>query len=170
MELHNNKAGNSIPLAGAESEKAPQTLGEAIDQMVADFENHSLPSAKRVEAVTNPCLTSGESALKKNYDLCVDLKTLLQEDSWLMTGKKYPGVLTRVDCSLVCFVEKLRMGFKKRNKRFYNGAHITLTIRSTDGYPRLNFKPLRFTPDFDKRVFVFELIEDVLKALSCLEK
>ncbi|MCQ2278351.1 MAG: hypothetical protein MJZ62_03530 [Bacteroidales bacterium] len=103
--------------------------------------------------------------MKKNLQMCIDLRTYLHNDELPLQGKPYQGTLTQVDDDMVYFVEKCHS--EHRNRCLYNGKQLTMTI-SRDGQPRFNFKQLHMGPGFVEKTYILELINDLLHAFECL--
>ncbi|MBR5964370.1 MAG: hypothetical protein IK000_09540 [Bacteroidaceae bacterium] len=113
--------------------------------------------------------------MKVNTELCVDLKTKLQNDVLMKVGKDYPGILRRdmpsedfdyEECHYT-FIETVPPAPEKRNPRVFNGTYITLTRRS-DGTLRPNFKPLKAGKGFSIEVYARGVADELRKALSGL--
>ena len=87
--------------------------------------------------------------MKTNMELCIDLKTMLQNDVLMKPGKNYPGILRReipseefgFDDGRYSFVETLHSTAGKRNPRVFDGQYISIT-RQDNGALRLNFKQM----------------------------
>ena len=108
-----------------------------------------------------------------NTELCIDLKTKLQSDKIMLTGKHYQGTLLRdisQDGSFgdhFTFTENKSSSQSKRNPRVFNGKFITVT-RSSDGNLRPNFKPLKLGPDFNAATYATNVANELLWALTGL--
>jgi hypothetical protein len=108
--------------------------------------------------------------MKVNTELCVDLKTILLDDSIAKQGKVYQGVLKHDKEYHYSFREIQSPTAYKRNPRIYNGKYITLTLRK-DGSPQFNFKAVRLDADFNTERFALEVYNELREALWCfLEK
>ena len=87
--------------------------------------------------------------MKTNTELCIDLKTKLQNDVLMKPGKDYPGILRReipseefgFDDGLYSFTETIHPSAGKRNPHVFNGQYITIT-RKDDGSYRPNLKQM----------------------------
>lgn len=89
--------------------------------------------------------------LTSSTELCVDLKTVLQSDTYVRKGKTYLGILRRDHDADIddfrcrdahfTFTEAKTHGSNKRNPRIYVGRYITITRRD-DGTLRPNFRPM----------------------------
>lgn len=109
-----------------------------------------------------------------NTHLSVDLKTLLRRDSKMKAGKNYLGVLRRdVECEEFrydehfTFAEMEPLTSGKRNRRVFDGKHITLTM-SDNGTPRLNFKKLEMGAVFSIERYALEVYNEICLSLGGL--
>ena len=108
-----------------------------------------------------------------NTHLGVNVKTVLNSDRVMKTGKSYQGVLKR-DVEIdefrydehFTFVETLPWSMK-RNPRVYNGRYISVT-RQDNGNLRPNFKPLKMGDDFSLERYAFEVYNELCIALGGL--
>ena len=113
--------------------------------------------------------------MKVNTELCIDLKTKLQNEVLMKPGKEYPGVLRRdtpseefgFDDSHYTFVETLPLPSRKRNPRIFEGKYITVTHRS-DGTFHPNFRPMKMDDDFSVDTYAKGVCNELRKALSGL--
>ena len=72
--------------------------------------------------------------MKKNIQLCIDLKTFLVEDSLPLLGKGYHGVLNQQGDELVCFVEEEAAKRGPHNKPIYKGSYIAVSYSERLGH------------------------------------
>lgn len=113
--------------------------------------------------------------MKTNVELCVDLKTHLQNDVLMKPGKKYPGVLQRdvpneefgPDDGHYSFIETVPPAAPKRNPRVYSCELFTLTLRD-DGRLRMNVKPIEAGLDFSIDGFALRMSDEIRRALPGL--
>ena len=113
--------------------------------------------------------------MKTNMELCIDLKTKLQNDVLMKPGKDYPGILRReisseeigLDDSLYSFIETAPSTAGKRNVHIFCGEYITVT-RKDDGSYRLNFKPLKDDADFSLERYALGVYNEICIALGGL--
>lgn len=113
--------------------------------------------------------------MKVNTELCVDLKTKLQNEVLMKPGKEYPGILRRdvesedygFDDSHYTFIETKRHTARKRNPHVFEGKYITVTRRD-DGSYRFNFKEICIGRDFNIFGFAFGVANELIKALKGL--
>ena len=108
-----------------------------------------------------------------NTHLGVNVKTVLNNDRVMKTGKSYQGVLKR-DVEIdefrydehFTFVETLPWSMK-RNPRVYNGRYISVT-RQDNGNLRPNFKPLKMGDDFSLERYALGVYNELCIALGGL--
>ena len=108
-----------------------------------------------------------------NTHLGVNVKTVLNNDRVMKTGKDYQGVLRRdVECEEFLydehftFVETLPWSMK-RNPRVYNGRYISVT-RQDNGNLRPNFKPMKMGDDFTLERYALGVYNELCIALGGL--
>jgi len=110
--------------------------------------------------------------MKVNTELCVDLKTFLQNEVLMKLGKVYPGVLIHdipcedydYDEDHYTFIEALPPTSAKRNPHVFTGEYITITRRD-DGSLRLNFKPLKMDENFNVDSYAIGVMNEMRNAL-----
>ena len=122
-----------------------------------------------------------KKVFNQNTHLGVNVKTVLNNDRVMKTGKDYQGVLRRdveIDEFLYdehfTFVETLPWSMKrtlpwsmKRNPRVYNGRYISVT-RQDNGNLRPNFKPLKMGDDFSLERYALGVYNELCMALGGL--
>lgn len=107
--------------------------------------------------------------MKKNTNLCVDLKTIMQNDTLLTIGVPYNGILTQTDEDHYMFQEEAK-GTKapgKRNPQVFSGKYITLSI-GKDGRPQPHFRRWPEMKTVDCRKMVFDIYSELLDAIATL--
>lgn len=109
--------------------------------------------------------------MKANTELCVDLKTNLQNDAIMKQGKGYLGTLRRdtpIDGDAhFTFDEGIPSRCYKRNPRVYSGKHISFT-RKADGTPQPNFRSLIMDEGFSIESYINAVTVELRDALSSL--
>ena len=113
--------------------------------------------------------------MKTNMELCIDLKTKLQDDVLMEPGKDYPGILRReipseefgFDDNRYSFTETIRSTAGKRNPHVFDGQYITVTRRD-DGSLKLNFKNLETGAGFKVERYALGVYNELLWALEGL--
>lgn len=115
--------------------------------------------------------------MKVNTDLCVNLKTKLQNEASMKTGKNYRGVLSRdrdaITDEFLCrdahytFVETLPETDGKRNPRVFSGRYINVTRRD-DGSLRLNFRRMENVAETNVDSYAIGVCNELRRALKGL--
>ena len=114
--------------------------------------------------------------MKVNTELCIDLKTKLQNEVLMEPGKDYSGILRRdtpseefgFDESHYTFIETLPLTAGKRNPHVFVGEYITVTRRD-DGSARPNFKPMpQLGANLSVDNYAFEVYRELREALKGL--
>lgn len=114
--------------------------------------------------------------MKVNTELCVDLKTKLQNDVIMIPGKEYTGVLRHdkpketlfgPEDSHFTFRETQPSTAGKRNQQVFYGKFITITRRD-DGTLRPNFKPVKMEVGFSASSYATGVANELLWALTSL--
>ena len=114
--------------------------------------------------------------MKVNTELCIDLKTKLQNEVIMKPGIDYPGILRRdissdesgFDECYYTFTEvSFRSSANRRNIHLFEGQHITCT-KCIGGKVRLNFKKLNQNVDFNVDSYALEVANEIRQALTGL--
>ena len=113
--------------------------------------------------------------MKTNTELCIDLKTKLQNDVLMKPGKDYPGILKReipseefgFDDNRYSFIETVPHIVEKRNPQVFRGEFITIT-RQDNGTYRPNFRPMKVGADFSVEKYAAGVANELLWALEGL--
>ena len=113
--------------------------------------------------------------MKVNTELCVDLKTHLQNDVLVKPGRDYVGILRRdipseefgPDDGHYSFIETVSPAAPKRNPKVYGCELFTITLRD-NGTLRLNVKPIKAGPDFSIDGFALRMSDEIRRALPGL--
>lgn len=114
--------------------------------------------------------------MKVNTELCINLKTKLQNEVLMKPGKEYPGIMRRDtpseefgfdDCHYTFTEALLSSSTGRRNVCIYEGQHITCTKR-LNGTVRLNFKNLKVDAEFNVDGYALEVANEIREALKGL--
>ena len=126
--------------------------------------------SNKITTATPPTEYNKEQGCNRNTDFCVDVKTILRDDSIAAIGKHYNGELTHDSEEHYTFLETLPPKVYKRNPRVFDGKYITVT-RWKDGSLQPNFKPIKEGRGFRAFVYARGVANELLWALeSLLEK
>ncbi len=134
------------------------------------FPERPMVMSTKITTATPPTEYNKEQGCNRNTDFCVNVKTILRNDSIAAIGKHYTGRLTRDAEDHYTFVETLPSTNGKRNPHVYVGKYITITRRD-DGSLRPNFKPVKMDANFSATIYARGVANELLWAFeSLLEK
>ena len=102
----------------------------------------------------------------KNTNLCIDLKTVMQNDSILVKGHCYNGILTRDSETHYRFEETIRKGRRPRNPKLFDGKHISM-VRKSNGKYQIHMKAMG--EKLDREKFALEIYSEVVSALKIVD-
>ncbi len=102
----------------------------------------------------------------KNTNLCIDLKTVMQNDSILVKGHCYNGILTRDTETHYRFEETIRKGRRPRNPKLFDGKHISM-VRKSNGKYQIHMKAM--DEKLDREKFALEIYSEVVSALKIVD-
>ena len=106
--------------------------------------------------------------MKKNTNLCVDLKTVMQNDVLLVEGQCYTGVLTRDSKDHFLFEEAVRKGRAPRNPKLFDGKFISM-VRMQNGRYQCHLKTFNPSKHLDRKELAFKVYSELLNAFSILD-
>ena len=106
--------------------------------------------------------------MNKNTNLCVDLKTIMQEDVLLNEGQCYRGCLTRDGEDHYLFEEEAHTsGVRhKRNPKLYDGKYVSM-VRMQNGKFQMHLKTM--DENLDREKFAFGVYSEIVNALKIIE-
>ena len=108
--------------------------------------------------------------MKKNTILCVDLKTILQEDTLLRQGQTYRGVLTRNAEHHYLFEEEAHTSGRthRLNPKLYVGHYVTL-VRRQDGRYQLHCRAFEADTLGKRNELASKIFTELVEALQIIE-
>lgn len=106
--------------------------------------------------------------MKKNTNLCVDLKTIMQNDALLVEGQCYTGVLTRDSEAHFRFEESIRKGRAPLNPKLFDGEYVSM-VRMQNGKYQFHFKTINLTHDLDRQALAYKVYSELTDALNILD-
>lgn len=108
--------------------------------------------------------------MQKNTNLCVDLKTILQEDSHLTLGQTYRGVLTRSDEDLYLFEEETKSSgcCHRRNPKLYDGRYVSL-VHMQNGRYQVHMRTIDAGIVQDRQELAFKVYSELLHAFEIID-
>lgn len=106
--------------------------------------------------------------MKKNTNLCVDLKTVMQNDVLLVEGQSYSGILTRDAEDHFSFEEAVRKGRSPRNPKLFDGDFISL-VRMQNGKYQCHLKTFDPCASGDCKELAFKIYAEMINAFKRFE-
>ena len=104
--------------------------------------------------------------MKKNTNLCVDLKTVMQNDTLLVEGQCYTGVLTRDSKDHFLFEEAVRKGRAPRNPKLFDGKYVSM-VRKQNGSYQFYMKTL--ADNFNRDNLAYAIYAEVSTAVQIID-
>lgn len=105
--------------------------------------------------------------MKNNFELCVDLKTVLQNDAQVAEGKCYNGTLSRTDDEHYLFEESVTTSRQRRNPKVYEGQYLSM-VHKEDGRYQYYFKSMPDLTRIDRDALSLGIYREVVAALSII--
>lgn len=108
--------------------------------------------------------------MKKNTNLCVDLKTILQDDVLLAEGQTYRGVLTRDAEDHFLFEEEAKTsGHRpKRNPKLFDGKFVSL-VHMQNGRYQVHMRTIDASGCLDRKELAFKVYNELLNAFTIID-
>ena len=107
--------------------------------------------------------------MKKNITLCIDLKTILQEDALLNPGKCYRGVLSRTSDDQYLFEEAVTSGrTDHRNPKLYHGRYVSL-VHMQNGKYQVHMRTINASDVKDHKELANNVYFELLSALKIID-
>ncbi|MCQ2269116.1 MAG: hypothetical protein MJZ83_09630 [Bacteroidaceae bacterium] len=108
--------------------------------------------------------------MKKNLNLCVDLKTILQEDDLLTEGQCYRGCLTRNADDLFLFEEETHTNGHRhrRNPKLYEGRYVSL-VHMQNGKYQVHMRTIDATSCEDRKDLAFKVYNELIHAFNIID-
>ena len=104
----------------------------------------------------------------KNSNLCVDLKTVMQNDALLVEGQCYNGVLTRDGEDHFIFEESCMRKSCQRNPKLFDGQFCSL-VHMQNGRYQVHMKTINASAVVDPRELAFNVYSELLTAFSIID-
>lgn len=107
--------------------------------------------------------------MKKNINLCIDLKTILQEDTLLNPGQCYRGVLSRTDDDQYLFEEAVTSGKNdRRNPKLFKGNYVSL-VHMQNGKYQVHMRTIDASSALDRKELAFQVYSELLEAFHIID-
>lgn len=113
-------------------------------------------------------ISKKSKSMKKNTILCVDLKTVMQNDVLLEKDKCYNGVMTRDGIDHYRFEEAVRKGRPPRNPKLFDGKYCSL-VHMQNGKYKIHMKTIDASTVADRQLLAYEVYAEVLKAFNVID-
>lgn len=105
----------------------------------------------------------------KNTNLCIDLKTIMQEDALLNQGQCYRGVLTRDGADHYLFEEAVKIDrHGKRNPKLFDGDFVSL-VHMQNGKYQVHMRTIDATAQTDRNELAFKVYNELLQAFHIFD-
>lgn len=108
--------------------------------------------------------------MNKNTNLCVNLKTIMQEDILLAEGQTYRGCLTRDGEDHYLFEEEVHTsGHRhKRNPKLYDGKFVSL-VHMQNGKYQVHMRTIGADAAANLKELAFKVYNELLNAFSIID-
>lgn len=108
--------------------------------------------------------------MTKNTNLCVNLKTIMQEDILLTEGQCYHGILCRNGDDHFLFEEEAPSVSHrhKRNPKLFDGKYCSL-VHMQNGKYQIHMKTIDACGIADRKDFAFKVYSELLNAFTILD-
>ena len=105
--------------------------------------------------------------MKRNTDLCVDLKTVMHSEVVLKQGKSYTGILTRDAESHYLFEETLRKMRTNGNPKLFDGHYVSM-VKQKNGRYQCHLKGFDPGKVENRHELAVSVCNELLEAFSIL--
>ena len=106
--------------------------------------------------------------MEKNTNLCVDLKTVMQNDAHLVEGQCYTGLLTRDGVDHFTFEEACQKRRCPRNPKLFDGNYCSL-VHMQNGKYQIHMKTINASSIEDRNQLAFNVYSELLNAFSIID-
>lgn len=161
-------------MAGSRRSNEPRHIKKVLNDY---FEKSNEPLAKgyRKHLASTKIDAEKGGEMKRNTELCVDVKTFMHNDVLMMPGVFYTGYMRRdVPCEEYgfddhhyTFIEAQPTSSGNRNPRVFDGEYITMTL-DKDGNLRPNFKIKKLKVCDNIEAYAFGVANELIMALKGL--
>ena len=106
--------------------------------------------------------------MKKNENLSVDLKTVMQNDANPVEGQCYTGVLMRDGEDHYVFEESCHHRSCQRNPKLFDGQYCSL-VHMQNGKYQIHMKTINASSITDRNQLAFNVYSELLTAFSIID-
>lgn len=106
--------------------------------------------------------------MKKNVNLCVDLKTIMQEDAHLAPGQCYRGILSRTGTDQYLFEEAApTRQHHRRNPKLFDGKFISM-VHMQNGKYQVHMRTISTSTPLNPRDLASQVYTELLEAFHII--
>ena len=107
--------------------------------------------------------------MKKNVNICIDLKTIMQEDTLLNPGQCYRGVLSRTEEDVYLFEEAAPANHvHRRNPKLFEGRYVSL-VHMQNGRYQIHMRTIDASVLPDSRLLAQQVYRELLDAFCIID-
>ena len=106
--------------------------------------------------------------MKKNLNICVDLKTVMQSETHLTIGHCYRGMLSRTGEDKFLFEETVSERTIRHNPKLYKGKYVSL-IHMQNGRYGVYMRTIDPSVTIDRKELAFKVYSELMEALEVIE-
>ena len=109
--------------------------------------------------------------MKKNVNLCIDLKTVMQEDQMLNIGKCYRGCISRNSDDQYTFEEEATRHIDRhghRNPKLFSGRYVSL-VHMQNGKYQVHMRTINASDVKDHKELAANVYIELLNALKIID-
>jgi hypothetical protein len=107
--------------------------------------------------------------MKKNVNICIDLKTIMQEDTLLNPGQCYRGVLSRTEEDVYLFEEAAPANHvHRRNPKLFEGRYVSL-VHMQNGRYQIHMRTIDASALPDSRLLAQQVYRELLDAFCIID-
>ena len=107
--------------------------------------------------------------MQKNINLCVDLKTKMQEVTLLEVDKCYRGVLSRTNVDQYLFEEAAISGrTDRRNPKLFDGRYVSL-VHMQNGKYQVHMRTIDASAALDRKALGQNVYSELLQAFNIMD-
>jgi hypothetical protein len=109
--------------------------------------------------------------MQKNVNLCIDLKTIMQEDALLNPGKCYRGVLSRTSEDQYLFEEethKTTDRHGRRNPKLFDGHYVSL-VHMQNGRYQVHMRTIDASAAINRKKLALSVYLELVEAFTIMD-
>lgn len=109
--------------------------------------------------------------MKKNINLCIDLKTIMQEDALLNPGQCYRGVLSRTSEDQYLFEEETHRPTDRhgrRNPKLFDGQYVSL-VHMQNGKYQVHMRTIDASSTLNRKELAQNIYGELIEAFTIID-